>query len=489
MKSRRHNQLIMWSAIASLLGGASSIALAAEDKAIRPARERIIEGWLIAGSSEDEGRRKVSMNKVDSGGWPSFVDNRAKDVYDWGIRRFWLHNPFGTLSDEVMQFDQYLDAREANLDVLTENFAEAWKPVVDGSFGEPVELVAYIGTADSEDDRLKAAFESGDSAQILGTMLACVKPILMAGASIGADAAVKLSDDGPAFHFYKYLESIGVPIYVESRPKLNNPKWSDFPVFAVDDWWHRSNPALHQDALPWAMPNSDIRREVIRWIRDYAGSSTDPAVLEGLIQKTRAALLQGDTVIIRTDGLRAAGVPFERLVAGIDEQMGISSNSSGGSSVADTSAGGFNGPTLARPAPNFDAENPPKSTTTSSDKKGSVGGLKIKRTSTKGVQKTKAPAKSKSASPRNSVLKSAAKSKSASRTKAASKSVAKSKSASRTKAASKSAAKSKSASRTKAASKAAAKSKSVSRTKAASKSAAKPKSASRTKSAFKSAKK
>jgi hypothetical protein len=413
MKARRKTRFIMWSAMASLLGGASSIAQAAEEKVIRPARERIIEGWLIAGSSEDEGRRKVSMNQVDSGGWPSFVDNRAKDVFDWGIRRFWLHNPFGTLSDEVMQFDQYLDAREANLDVLTENFAEAWKPVVDGSFGQPVELVAYIGTADPEDDRLKAVFESGDSARILGTMLACVKPILLAGGSIGADAAVKLPDDGPAFHFYKYLESIGVPIYVESRPKLANPKWAEFPVFAVDAWWNRSNPALHQDALPWAMPNGDIQREVIRWIRDYSGKSTDPAVLEGVIQRTRAALLQGDTVIIRTDGLRAAGIPFERLVEGIDEQMGIQSGSSGGSSAADSSAAGSNGPTLARPAPIFDAKNSntSKSTTTSSEKNGSAGSLKIKRTSTEGVRKTRA--------------KSAAKSKSPSRTKSASKSAAK----------------------------------------------------------------
>ena len=432
MKARRQIRFIMWSAMAILLGGPSSIAQASEEKVIRPARERIIEGWLIAGSSEDEGRRKVSMNQVDSGGWPSFVDNRAKDVFDWGIRRFWLHNPFGTLSDEVMQFDQYLDAREAKLDVLTENFAEAWKPVVDGSFGQPVELVAYIGTADPEDDRLKAVFESGNSARILGTMLACVKPILMAGGSIGADAAVKLPDDGPAFHFYKYLESIGVPIYVESRPKLANPKWSDFPVFAVDAWWKRSNPELHQDALPWAMPNGDIQREVIRWIRDYSGKSTDPAVLEGVIQSTRAALLQGDTVIIRTDGLRAAGIPFERLVEGIDEQMGIQSGSSGGSNAPDSAAAGSNGPTLARPAPNIDATilNTSKSTSTNSERNGSAGSLKIKRTSTKGVRKTKSKsaAKTKSPSRRNSASKSAAKSKSPSRRNSASKTAAKSKS-------------------------------------------------------------
>ncbi|MCP4894369.1 MAG: hypothetical protein GY911_11230, partial [Actinomycetales bacterium] len=105
------------------------------EQTIRPARERLIEGWLIAGSSEDESRRKVSLFQLPAGGWPQFVEQKSRAVYDWGVRRFWLHNPFGTLSNEVMQFDQYLDAQDAGIDVLTENFAEAWAPVVDGSFG------------------------------------------------------------------------------------------------------------------------------------------------------------------------------------------------------------------------------------------------------------------------------------------------------------------------------------------------------------------
>ena len=308
------------------------------EQTIRPARERLIEGWLIAGSSEDESRRKVSTFQLPAGGWPQFVEQKSRAVYDWGVRRFWLHNPFGTLSNEVMQFDQYLDAQDAGIDVLTENFAEAWAPVVDGSFGEPIELIAYMGTADSADDRLKAAFETGRSASIVGTMLACVKPVLLAGGSIGADAAVKLSDDGPAFKFYKYLESIGVPIYVESRPKIANPKWKEFPVFAVDTWWRRSDPATNPDCVAWALPNEAMERDVVRWIRDYNGRSTDPAVIEEVIAKIRAALLEGDTVIFRSDGLRAAGVPFERLVEGIDEQLGVDSgtNGSGGGAGSDS---------------------------------------------------------------------------------------------------------------------------------------------------------
>ena len=326
--------------MSSVLATSGAVPVVAQDREILPARDRLVEGWLIAGSSEDESRRKVSTHQLGSGGWPQFVNEKARPVYDWGLRRFWLHNPFGTLSDEVMQFDQYLDAQDAGIDVLTENFSEAWAPVVQGAFGQPIELIAYLGTADSADDRLKAAFDAGNPASILGTMLACVKPVLLAGGSIGADAAVKLSDDGPAFHFYKYLESIGIPVYVESRPKIANPKWAEFPVFAVDGWWKRSDPANHADCVPWALPNEAMQRGVVRWIRNYNGRSTDPAVIEDLVRRIREALLEGHTVIFRSDGLRAAGVSFEQLIEGIDEQLGVESDSNGGSSQQSNAASG-----------------------------------------------------------------------------------------------------------------------------------------------------
>jgi hypothetical protein len=401
MNSRRQWQVILWGSVASVLGGASltaQAAQAAQERAIRPARERIIEGWLIAGSSTDVARRGVAVHQVDSGGWPSFVDDRAKDVYDWGIRRLWLHNPFGTISGEDMQFDQYLDAREAGLAVLTDNFSEAWGPVVRGSFGEPVELIAYIGTANPADNRLKTAFESEDSARILGTMLACIKPILLAGGSIGADAAVKLPDDGSAFYFYKYLESIGVPIYVESRPKEAEAKWAEFPVFAVDSWWKRSDPETYEDSAAWgALPNSQMQQEVLRWFSGYPAKSTDPVVLKALIARTRAALLDGDTVVLSTDGLRAAGVPFETLFEGIDEQLGVKSRSStkpsAGSGIAGTSVGtSIRAKKPANVTSNAESGDPktvkPSSTT---KRPRSTRGIQIKPTSSsprKGVQKT-----------------------------------------------------------------------------------------------------
>ena len=317
--------------------GSEVLASTDPDQSIRPARERLVEAWLIGGSHHDAGRRMVGTHQIGAGGWPDFVDQRARAVYDWGLRRFWLHNPFGTLPSQLMQFDQYLDAEDAGLDVLTENFSESWAPVVQGSFGEPIELIAYLGTADSADDRLKTAFADGNPASILGTMLACVKPVLLAGGSIGADAAVKLSDDGPEFRFYKYLESIGIPVYVESRPKLDNPGWAEFPVFAVDAWWKRSDPAHNPDCVPWALHNEAMKAGVVRWMRNYPGASTDPAVIAELVGRIREALLEGHTVLFRSDGLRAAGVSLDQLVAGIDEQLGVESGSSdSASSEGDT---------------------------------------------------------------------------------------------------------------------------------------------------------
>ncbi len=99
-----------------------------------------------------------------------------------------------------------------------------------------------------------------------------------------------------------------------------------------------AHPANNPDCVAWALPNEAMERDVVRWIRDYNGRSTEPAVIEEVIAKIRAALLEGDTVIFRSDGLRAAGVPFERLVEGIDEQLGVDSgaNGSGGGAGSDS---------------------------------------------------------------------------------------------------------------------------------------------------------
>jgi hypothetical protein len=306
--------------LAVIVGGRGGIASAQDlPDRVRPARERIVERFIIGGSLDDDGRRRVSTWALGDQGWPQFVATQVADPYRWGVRRFWLHNPFGTVSGEVMQFDQYLDAREGRHDFLVDRFAESWRPIVKGSLGEPVELVCYLGAMDPNDDRMKRVFEEGDPAGILSTMLACIRPVLMAGGSIGADAATPLDDEGPAFHFYKFLESIGMPVYVESRPRKAEPRWSEFPVFALDSWWRRSNPELHFDSA-WALPNNALTKERLRMVDDL-GVGIEGMGLQSQIDRVRTMLLEGDTVVVNTKKFRERGVTLDDLTRGIDEEI------------------------------------------------------------------------------------------------------------------------------------------------------------------------
>ncbi len=311
--------------ISGLTGGNAVVADDPADgsgPAIRPARERLVEYWLIGGSDRgNEVRRNVKPRQVTDDGWSAFVEDRVRPAYQWGLRRFWLHNPFGTVPGEVMQFDQFLDAKEAGLNMLTDDFASAWRPVVDGRFGEPVELIAYMGVANFRDDRLGRAGSERDAAAVLATVLRCIQPILRAGASLGADAAVTMSDDGPEFHFYRFLEEIGIPVYVEARPRVAAPAWGRFPVASTNQWWLRSDPARYPG--PMWLPTEEIHGGVVRIFHDLPGASSDPTDVQHVVSQVRAALLEGHTVVFRSDGIRQAGITIDQLVAGIDEQLGV----------------------------------------------------------------------------------------------------------------------------------------------------------------------
>lgn len=327
MLRTRFRTAVLAALLAVFVQPSSTRADEPEAAPIRPARERLVEYWLIGGTVRDTSRRDVGRHQIGDAGWPAFVRDRVRPSYDWGMRRFWVHNPFGTVGG-AMNFTQYLEAREAGLDFLTKDFGSAWRPVVDGALGEPTELVAYIGPANFEDGgRLQQLHEQGNVARTLAFMMKCVQPLLEAGASIGADASARLDDDGPTIRFYEFLQSLGMDVYIESRPRKDRPRWAQFNVVAEDQWWHRSDPERHADAS-WALPESEYQRSVVRIFHDYEGGSSDPSVVEPLIQRIRAALLEGHTVAFRSDGLRRAGIPMSRLTDGIDEALGVTGGTS-----------------------------------------------------------------------------------------------------------------------------------------------------------------
>ena len=169
---------------------------------------------------------------------------------------------------------------------------------------------------------------------MLATAMKCIRPVLLAGASLGADAASTLPDDGPEFDFYKFLEGIGVRIYVEARPREAAPGWSRSPVASMDDWWIRSDPERYPSSA--RLTNCQLEGGVVRILNDLRGASSEPEDVQEAITRIRHALLEGHTVVFRGDGMRAAGVTIDQLVEGIDEALGVDPNA--GSRIADGDA-------------------------------------------------------------------------------------------------------------------------------------------------------
>jgi hypothetical protein len=75
---------------------------------------------------------------------------------------------------------------------------------------------------------------------------------------------------------------------------------------------------------------------VVRILNDLRGASSEAEDVQEAVARIRHTLLEGHTVVFRGDGLRAAGVTIDQLVAGIDEQLGVDPDA--GSRLADGDA-------------------------------------------------------------------------------------------------------------------------------------------------------
>ena len=219
------------------------------------APERIVSYYTIGWSSPEPSDRHVGQG-IKQSGWPGFVKRVVEPELRWGVRRIVLGNPFGCLPDEPMQFDQYLHARDAKLTWLTNGFARTWRPVTDRG----IEVICYLGKLTDDPNFPPLA---RDRAGWDRRFWESVQPALDAGMSVALDAA---AGDFPESHrAVDLLEAKGVKVYFEPRPNADAPRWFTYPIFCVDTFWHRSNPALHPDSK-WAARNEQLRGEILRII-------------------------------------------------------------------------------------------------------------------------------------------------------------------------------------------------------------------------------
>lgn len=221
--------------------------------------ERIIHWETIGGSSTDNSKRRVGWS-MESIGWQGYVNSRIPQLKALGMKRMFLHNPFGTRSDEpYFQFDQYIHAQQEGLNWLTDGFVQAWKPVT----ASGIEVIAYIGKIMGDPD-----FENlTDMDQYMDRVMRSVRPLVDAGMSIGLDSIVGAELNSRAFMVADILRNSGIPVYAENRPPRDFWWWHDFGGVYYNQGYVLDTPENNPD-LHWAATNSLLRGEKLR----YTGS-------------------------------------------------------------------------------------------------------------------------------------------------------------------------------------------------------------------------
>ena len=241
-----------------------ALAGGADAQPAEPTPDRVVAFLAIGNSDDNPDTRQVGWGLPQSD-WYVYVRTQVRPLMRRGVRRFNLHNPFGTLPGEPMQFDQYVHAKDAGLYWLTDDFAEAWRPVLNDPDYPGVEVIAYLGKIEGDPD-FDALADRPE--QWLARALLSVQAPLKAGMSIGLDSAAVTAEGSPTYRFASLLRSLGVKVYIEPRPDADKPHWHDYPIIVTDHYWQRSDPARYGDAgAGHKAANEELSGEVIRLIR------------------------------------------------------------------------------------------------------------------------------------------------------------------------------------------------------------------------------
>lgn len=226
------------------------------------AADRIVHWETIGGSTVNDADRNVGWS-IKQTGWAGFVNARVRELQNLGVKRLFLHNPFGTLNnDPYFQFDQYIHAQEAGLTWLTNGFAEAWRPVTQAGN----EVIAYIGTM-SFIGQQDPDFANLTDAQFVDRVMRSIRPLIDAGMSIGLDTIVGEHVTSRPYMVAEALRNSGVRVYAENRPPSDYPWWHDFGGVYYNRGYVRDTPELNP-ALWWAASNSQLKGEIIRYTGD-----------------------------------------------------------------------------------------------------------------------------------------------------------------------------------------------------------------------------
>ena len=295
--------------------GPGKVTAAVRARALRRADQLI--GWANVGWSTNNSLT-LNVNRIlFVEGWKSYIRKQVLPQLRWGVRRFQVHNPFGTRAGTVMQFDQYLEAQQRGLTWLTEGFVESWKKVIEGHYtnGEPVEVIAYLGAINLDPD-LTVLLREGDLEAWQQLVDDSVQPLLDAGMSIGFDSASRLDADEIEFQYIKQLEESGTEVYIESWPDASKTHLLEMNIVALE----RNIAARAEQRKRTFGPNrpahrQELQAELVRMMtRPPEDGSEDWSDIAWLIDDAANAISVGDTVALDTKTLESFGISMQDLL-------------------------------------------------------------------------------------------------------------------------------------------------------------------------------
>lgn len=265
--------------------------------------ENLIFFWGI-GSGRAPAIRNTGWN-IARDGWQQFVDQWIKPMIDLGVRRFQLHNPFGTDLGEPMEMDQAIEAEQRGLRGLLDDFVSAWRPIT--ASGQ-VEVISYLGLFDVDMRRLQTGQYSKDD--FLETFWKCFRLPLDAGMSLGWDALHYngVGERDTWYLMYRLIQSLGVKCYIEPWPHRLRPHLWDCNHESTVQVWR--NMVRDPNRWPsWAAPREVCTGEacVIMNSPDATQGHTWQNGDTWQPQWCREIMAQGMTPIV--------GLPYRRMVA------------------------------------------------------------------------------------------------------------------------------------------------------------------------------
>ena len=262
--------------------------------------QRLI-AWHRIGDTSPKPQDRFVGYGVTRRGWRYYVAAYVRPQVEAGVRRILLHNPWGrSPGDGPMAFDQFPEAVEAGQQLLTTEFVEAWRPIIDGQYsgGVPVEVICYLGSIDTDHElaALAVADDGGPGTAWLDRVVASIRPALDARMSIAIDSAGDLAPDAPENAVLQLLETLGRKVYIEPRPDAGSPQLFHLPIITTREHWSRSDPERHDSASHKA-PNRLLTGETILLIRGITDQGERRRAVRDVLASTSASVavpLQGE---------------------------------------------------------------------------------------------------------------------------------------------------------------------------------------------------